>query len=101
MTTYVVATTEKPTIVCPEWCADDQEWHLSELANWEGRVVHRSGAFQLGAGFTATISSTTTVDGYVEEPAYIHIHKDSNELTPTDAVAAGKALLTVAEEALR
>lgn len=101
-TTYVVATTKKPLVACPEWCDETQEWHLSELENWEGRVIHRSAVRQLGPGFTATIASTTTVDGVItDEPACIHIHEHSNEMSPADALAAGRALAALAEEALR
>lgn len=99
-TTYVVATTEKPIVVCPEWCDETQEWHLSELENWEGRVIHTSAVRHLGAGVTATLSSTTTVDGAVEEPVNIHIHEHANEMSPAEALTAGRALAALAEEVL-
>ena len=33
---------ERPTIVCPDWCTDTYEFHLEELGEWEGFVIHHS-----------------------------------------------------------
>src|SRR5689334_12086955 len=99
MTTYVVATTETPNIVCPAWCGHDKAWHLSELHNWDGCVIHRSATFELAPGFTADIASTTTVEGTIEEPVTIHLLTAPDEMSVDDLKIAIERLAQMAEMA--
>ena len=63
MTTYVIAVGQEPTLVCPSWCAYTKEHHLSELADWEGHLIHRSELGQGPHGLDVDISAATLADG--------------------------------------
>lgn len=66
MTTYVIAVGETPTIVCPPWCDETQEYHIAELENWDGRCLHRGRRASVGL-VTIDIVDTTNADGTRED----------------------------------
>lgn len=99
-TTYVVATTEAPTIVCPSWCEVSTETHLAELEGWEGRVIHWSSHRELCDDFTVALASTATPAGdETDEGLTVHIYKTPDPVPLEDAQRAVVALAELLREA--
>ena len=100
MTTYVVATHETPTIVCPPWCSIPAEDHVSELESWEGMVVHLSADRELCPGWTAHLTSSATPSGNVDaaDPPTIHLRGEGNQMSTAAALMASTALAALVTE---
>ena len=100
--TYVVATREPPTIVCPPWCVIPVEEHIADLPNWEGHVIHWSSDRVLVSGLVARIASSATPAGSPdpEQGLVVHLYDTKDPLSAAEALAAGEALIALAREAL-
>lgn len=100
---YVVATTNRPTVVCPSWCTVTQAQHIEQLDGLEGRVIHWSSTRKLGPDFEARLAQTATPEGVEDpdEPTTIHMEDHPETLSPEEAETAAAALLALAAEMRR
>jgi hypothetical protein len=98
VTTYIVATTTPPTIVCPPWCVMSESEHIDELPDWDGCVLHRSGNRGIAPDSQARAYLAATPDGTPEgdNPLTIHLGETPEAMTPTQTaqLCAGLAAFT-------
>lgn len=101
MTTYLVATTTPPAIVCPAWCTVPVENHLAALEGWEGRCIHHSDLTHLPRGGAVHLTASATPDGTEDpaDPMTVWIEApDSQDRTVADAKTWATALLAYLEQ---
>ncbi|WP_148576074.1 hypothetical protein [Nocardioides caldifontis] len=92
---YVVAVTEPPTIVCPEWCVIPTSEHVAELSNHEGLVIHWSEDAPI------RLSRSSYVDGTVDptDPPLLHIDTPFEAMPLDEAEAFARRILAAVNEA--
>lgn len=93
MTTYIQATPRPPTIVCPAWCTVPAEYHLAELRQQDGMVIHHSAAL-VG---TVAASSSNFPDGTPDpdEGPRIYSECGASDMSIDEAEQLARNILSV------